>query len=66
MERALAVADAAADRAECRLIARRICELTEQEDFDEARRLREPFIICGKPAGRDFRAGRRGRGGGGR
>lgn len=41
MERALAVAMAANDRAESRLIQRRICEVLEMEDVNEYRRLHE-------------------------
>jgi hypothetical protein len=45
LERALAAADAKHDRTEARLIALRICEVIEMEDFDECRRLDQPSAV---------------------
>jgi hypothetical protein len=42
MERELAAAEARGDRRDARVIAERLCEVIEQEDFDECRRLDQP------------------------
>lgn len=48
LERALAAAEAKHDRCEVKVIALRLCEVIELEDFDECRRLDAPSapITC--------------------
>ncbi|MDB4876436.1 MAG: hypothetical protein JWM41_2882 [Gemmatimonadetes bacterium] len=49
LERALATAECRHDRAGARLIAQRIVEVSEQEDFDECRRLDAPRVVGDAP-----------------
>jgi hypothetical protein len=50
-DRALSDAEALGDRIETRLMALRVCELIEFEDFDEVRRLRERMDGCAEYRG---------------
>lgn len=45
MERELDAAEARQDRMGVRVIAERICEVTEQEDFDEWNRLLVVWVV---------------------
>jgi hypothetical protein len=44
LERAMSTAEARSDRSEVRIIALRLCEVIEQQDFDECHRLRVAVI----------------------